>query len=566
MKKLAVLLSPLPFALHAAGAFAASPPPPSAPPPPGIGDILQQAAPPPRAPEETPLPPIQGVPAEPPLTKLPGNQATIEVHDFTIVGNRVVDADKLRALVDDAKGKKLSLADLQDLATRITRYYRGHGYFVARAYIPAQEVVGQTVTIRVIEGQYGDFHLQNHARLRDGIAQDILDAVRDKDIVSVDTLERAMMILNDTPGTRVTQVSVSPGTKIGTSDFNVTTEPTPLVSGQVALDDYGGLYTGRGRVSVNASIDGPTHSGDRVDVFALLDENNELNSGRLAYTTLLTPTGLTGELGVSRTTYKLGSTYKDLDAYGHATSIDGQLSYPIVLTETRRLQAVFGVQHSDLLDEISSTDTKTPKQSDTISPGLEFSTTSATSANSAGISVTLGELGIDSPSAKELDAEGGKTDGQFAKIDAHADHKQSLPRGLVLDLDARAQVVPGGKSLDGSQKLLVSGDTAVQAYSPDELLGDDGAIGRVTLSRPFTIREVVVLTPSAFFDVGWAHNGYTTTDVPSDRTLTDVGPGLTATYRNIVASVEWAHRTSGGKAIAEPTPTDRILARLAVLF
>jgi len=560
MKSLILALSPLALLLASTSARAAPAPPP------GIGQVLQQTTPPAHAEPTTPLPPIEGAPSEAPMAALPGGQGTLTVKAFKIVGAKVIPAAELEKLVKGAEGKPLTLDQLQEAATSITRYYRNKGYFVARAYVPAQEVVDQTVVIRVIEGQYGDFHLNNHARLRDSIALGVLDAVKSHDIVSVDTLERAMLILNDTPGVRVTKVSVSPGTRVGTSDFNVETAATPLLSGQASVDNYGSLYTGKTRASLNASVDGLTGTGDRLDMFGMVSEHDDLNSGRLAYTRLLTPTGLHGEVAASYTDYSLGSTYSSLNAVGHAFSVEGQLSYPILLSETRSLQGQVSFVHSDLEDDVRATGTKTPRHTDVGSAGLEFSQTGPTWANQAGGSLSIGDLGIDDAVARAEDALGAKTGGTFAKFNGHVERRQALPEGLILNVGVHVQAVLGGKSLDGSQKLSVSGSSGVIVYSPDEWLGDDAAVGRVTLSRPFALKDDFSLTPSVFADGGWGDNKFAPHGTPAARTLSDAGVGLTASYRRVSFSVQWAARVSGGAATSEPTASNRVLAQLALAF
>lgn len=560
MKSLVLALSPLALLLASTSALAAPPPPP------GIGDVLQQATPPPHPTPQTPLPAIEGIPSEPPMAALPGGETTFTVAAFKIVGAKVIRTAVLDGLVKDAVGKPLTLGQLNDVAVRITRYYRTKGYFVARAYVPAQEVVGGTVVIRVIEGRYGDFHLKNHGRLHDAIAQSILDAVKARDIVSVDTLERAMLIMNDTPGVKVEKVSVSPGTRVGTSDFNVETGATPFLSGVAAVDNYGSVYTGRVRASVSASVDGVTGSGDRLDLFAMASEHNNLDSGRLAYTRLLTPTGLQGEVGVSYTDYSLGGTYASLDSVGHALSVDAQLNYPILLSEARRLQGQIGFVHSDLQDDIRSTDTKTPKHTDVGSAGLEFSETAPTWANQAGGSISVGALGIDDVTARAQDALGARTQGIFAKFTGHIERRQALPDGFVLNAAAHVQFVFGGSSLDGSQKLSVSGSSGVIVYSPDELLGDEGVVGHIAISRPFAVSRDVSLTPSVFYDVGWGRNKFAQHGTPGERTLGDAGIGVIAAWRRVSLTVQWASRVSGGKATSEPTAPSRILAQLGLAF
>lgn len=61
---------------------------------------------------------------------------------------------ELLAVTGFILGSALSLSDLRLMASRIADYYHSHGYFVAQAYLPAQDIKDGVVTIAVIEGQY----------------------------------------------------------------------------------------------------------------------------------------------------------------------------------------------------------------------------------------------------------------------------------------------------------------------------------------------------------------------------------------------------------------------------
>ncbi|MDD5030907.1 MAG: POTRA domain-containing protein, partial [Rhodoferax sp.] len=61
----------------------------------------------------------------------------VTVASFKITGNTVYSEDLLQALLGGYIGKQLDLADLDQAAAQISQYYRRHGYFVARAYLPA---------------------------------------------------------------------------------------------------------------------------------------------------------------------------------------------------------------------------------------------------------------------------------------------------------------------------------------------------------------------------------------------------------------------------------------------
>ncbi len=560
MKTTLFQLATLPLLIAASFSAAAATPP-------GISEVVQQATPIAPAVTKAPPPTIDGLLAtEPPLQSLPGNQPTVLVKGFTFVGASLFGEAQLQGVAADANGKRLSVAELQDVATRITRLYRDSGYFVARAYVPAQEIVGGVVVIRVIEGHYGQFVLDHHGRLHAATAQAILDAVKDADIVSVDTLERAMLVLNDTPGVHVTQVSVSPGEKVGTSDFHVATEATPAVSAIVTLDNEGSVYTGKNRLSFSGTWDAPTQTGDRLDLFAMTTDHSGLDSGRIGYWHLLTPTGMRGELAASRTTYDLGKTYAALDAVGHANTVEALVTYPAILTETHRLTAQVGGAYSSLVDEVHSTGTRTPKKDGNVNGGVEYSSIAPEASVQAGATVTIGHLGIDESTAAAADALGARTRGTFSKLALHAERRQSLPGAFEIDARLRAQTPLDDKSLDGSDKLEVSGSDGVIVYAPGELLGDTAAVGRISLSRAFPMGGESKLTPSVFVDQGWAHNKFAVAGTSKSRTLGDVGVGVVASYRMASLSVQWASRTVGGKARAEPTSSSRVLAQLAIAF
>ncbi len=551
--------TPLPLLLAAAlQAQAATPP--------GIGETLKQVKPPPVPSSKAAAPDLHQLEApEPEIQSLPAGQATVEVKAFQFSGNAQFTGEQLHALVADAQGKTLTVAELNAVATRITRAYRTAGFFVARAYVPAQEIMGGVVRIRVVEGHYGRFILDHHARLELARAQAILDAVKDHDIVSVDTLERAMLILNDTPGVHVTRVSVSPGEQVGTSDFNVATEPTPAFAGVVAADNYGSRYTGRNRLSFNGAWDAPTQAGDRLELFAMTTGDDGLDSGRLGYSRLLTPTGLRGQAAVSHTSYALGDTYAALDATGHADTLDAHLSYPLVLTETHRLTMQAGGSLSHLVDEVRSTQTRTRKRAEAVDAGLEYSSVADGARTQAGGTLTYGHLGLLDATAAAQDATGAHAGGDFAKLFAHAELQRALAGAIVLDARARAQASLTGKSLDGSQKLEITGSDGVMAYAPGEALGDTAAVAHVALGRRFELGGVT-LTPQVFVDEGWSHNRFAVAGTAASRTLGDAGLGAVAAWKSVSLSMQWAARTQGGRPTAEPTASHRVSAQLSASF
>jgi len=107
---------------------------------PNIGSVLNQSQVPAIQQPDSKLPNIGGIQIEPPMQKLPNNSPKIHVRELAIVGNREIAADVLMQQIAGVAGKDMSLAELETVTSKLTHYYRIKGYFVARVYVPAQQV------------------------------------------------------------------------------------------------------------------------------------------------------------------------------------------------------------------------------------------------------------------------------------------------------------------------------------------------------------------------------------------------------------------------------------------
>src|SRR5690606_11797266 len=124
------------------------------------------------------------------------------------------------------RNQGLTIGQLQLVADEITRYYREKGFFLARAVIPAQEVVDGVVVIRVLEGRLGGVQAQGNDSYSFGRLADPFETYLGE-LVTVDKIEDALLTLQDYPG--LSSVGVfQPGSGVGTADIlvNVSDEDT----------------------------------------------------------------------------------------------------------------------------------------------------------------------------------------------------------------------------------------------------------------------------------------------------------------------------------------------------
>ncbi|MDT7516582.1 ShlB/FhaC/HecB family hemolysin secretion/activation protein [Rhodoferax mekongensis] len=538
---------------------------------PNIGDVLRQSSEVPKASSKnTAIPNFGSDKLDPPMKALPaGPKVVVKSFDFT--GNRELGTDSLQALATDSIGKSLSLAELEQVAQRITRHYRSKGYFVARAYIPAQEIADGWIRIQIVEGYFGKFNLTNKSLANSEVIQSLLDDVKKYDIVSLDTLERAMLIVNDTPGAQVVSAEVSPGEKIGSSDFAVETRATDPYNGYVQLDNFGSVYTGATRLGVGVQFNSPSGRGDRLSLNALTTENSGIANGRAAYSALLAPNGLRGEISLAHTDYSLGDSYKSLDAKGTADVIDLTLTYPMRRIRAQTIETTLNIASKALEDKIASTNTVTPKKIDALTAGLNLRDEGyflgAAGMTQASIAMTFGQLSIKDATALSNDAAGADTSGGFNKITGSLSRVSLLPADFTLLTSLRFQQSLNQKNLDSSERMSVSGSSGVMGYPSGELAGSNAALVRVELSRSLPSWNTD-FSNSWFVFANWGQAEAARPVSATDRlrTISDVGIGWNANWKKASFRVQVAHRLEETAPTSEAFPVNKVLAQLTLAF
>jgi hypothetical protein len=206
----------------------------------------------------------------------------------------------------------MTLSGLRAMAARIADYYHKNGYFLAQAYLPAQDIQGGVVTIAVIDGQYGKVTLNNQSRVSDGLANNLLGGLNAGDAITSAALENRLLLLSDLPGVKVSS-TLLPGASPGASDLVVNLTPGERISGSVDADNAGNRYTGQYRLGATVNWNEPTGLGD-VASLRVLTAGAGLNYARGSYQ--LHAGKATVGVAYSYLHYALGREFDSLDAHG----------------------------------------------------------------------------------------------------------------------------------------------------------------------------------------------------------------------------------------------------------
>jgi hemolysin activation/secretion protein len=239
---------------------------------------------------------------------------TVTARSFKISGNTAFAESVLAPLVAPYVGKSLDLAGLDEVAGVISQYYRQQGYFVARAYLPAQEVASGNIEIAVIEGRLGaiKFNRGTTTRLDDARAESLLAGAAPIGApVREQNIERGLMLLNDLPGIEVKSTLI-PGATPGTSDLVIETTEGRLLGASIDADNFGNKYTGTVRLGATANLNNPSGIGDQLVVRGMTTGSG-LKYGRVAYSAPVGDIGTKLGAALSRLDYRLGKDFAALN-------------------------------------------------------------------------------------------------------------------------------------------------------------------------------------------------------------------------------------------------------------
>jgi hemolysin activation/secretion protein len=459
-------------------------PAPSGPTPPDSGILLDTVKPVPALPAKPPGKLVTAEPeSRPALSAVPGLRVHLTSVRFS--GVTAVPLADLQALARPSLGKDVTFAELDAIAGRVTKLYRDRGFFIARAYLPQQELTDGSVEILVLEGHLGEVHVK-YATAGPSVSNAVLasfvkDAIPAQKPVTVRELERAMLLANDLPNL-IAHATLVPGQSVGTSDLIMEVDQKGWFSHDtIEADNAGSRYSGTYRFGGSANLVSPAGIGDLLSG-RILSSFDGFNYGRLGWTTPVTGTGL--KLGVSETytNYRLGGALSPLDDHGAANVASVFSVYPIVRARTFNLYQTVTLEARALHDESVAGELadKRIKAGTLGLNGDETDTLNGAGLSTFAASVEFGHLSLSSGAADvAADAETAQAAGNYRKVTLQASRQQRLVDNVVLYGSLNAQFA--SKNLDSSESLSFGGPGGVRAYPVGEAPADAGVVATLEL-------------------------------------------------------------------------------------
>ncbi len=533
--------------------------------PPHAGDQIRQI--PPSPPVRKTAPELPAKQEHTPTVPIP-THSTIRVNSLHITGQTVYSETELITITGFKPASELTLNDLREMALKISDFYHKNGYFVAFAYLAAQEITNGTVNISVVEGHYGDISVHNKTNLSDNLAHSLLSGLSTGGLIYSAPLERRLLLLSDLPGIVVKSTMV-PGGSIGASDLIVDITSGERVTGSVEADNAGNRYTGAYRLGVTVNLNNPMGLGD-IATLRTLVSNGGLYYVRTSYQ--IQTGNVTVGAAYSVLGYQLGEEFKDLQANGTAQIMSIFGSYPLIRSYDKNLRVQLAFDDKTFQDRVDSTSTVTDKSARVLMISLygdQRDNFYGGGQNSYSLTWTTGSITLQTPSVYVSDAVTAQTSGQYNKFSYRAMRLQNITEAISLYAAINGQLAL--KNLDVSEKIELGGMYAVRAYPEGEAYADQGYIMNLEvrlLLPPFSERM-----PGQIHLIGFADTGTVTinknpwTSEPNHKTLQGAGLGITwEKYNDFAVKAYYARKLGSETATSAPDSPDQFWVQLVKYF
>ena len=476
----------------------------------------------------------------------PDSGAQVAVTGFKFSGYEgLVPESYLQALVADAIGKSLTFSELQGVAEAVTTWLKSEGWFLARAYLPKQDVTSGVIEIVIIQGKSdGTLSIKRSGQTR--IAEKTLRSIAGEAVTSGRTfndqkLEQQILLINDLPGVTA-KASLSAGATPGTTGILLEISEVPLLTGAVWGDNHGNRYTGSWRGNGMLNVNDPFCYGDQLSILAVGSEG--LVQGKVGYSFPVAANGIKSTISYTGMRYQLVGDQAFLDSTGQSHTVDAGFSYPLLRSRVINITSTLTYEYKNLTDSMSGADIHSKQ----LHSGT-FSFNGENYDNVLGGALTTWNAGVTSGSMHDgITAGISRTAASYTRANAGLTRLQRLTKQTVLNLSWSSQQALD--NLDSSEKFNLGGPGGVRAYPVGEASGDSGHLFNADLRYDLPLPQSWGLfQPYGFYDAGritlhkqtWPNSVATATNQNS-YWLQGTGAGLSYTYSpRFSLKALWAH-------------------------
>ncbi|MFH1157525.1 MAG: ShlB/FhaC/HecB family hemolysin secretion/activation protein [Pseudomonadota bacterium] len=444
----------------------------------------------------------------------------------------------LSSLFEDMIGQKVSFADLNAIAQRVTKKYREEGYVFSRAVLSPQKVENGVVHLRAVEGHIDNVQVVGTFKDNNGTIKEMADKIRSAGPANTRQIERYLLLIDDLPG--ITAKSfIKPSKAQGGGDLIISVEEDAF-EGSVGADNRGSKYIGPYRGTLVGAFNSLLGVHDRTTLRGIVTSQiNEMKFADVTHEEQLGSEGMKVKARAAFTSTDPGGNISALGIQGDSQLYDLEGSYPVVRSRNYNLNLLGGL---------------TALNSETDTAGIQTAQDHVRSVRAGAtfdfIDQMKGVNQFDLQVTQGLDALGATNDG-VGRSRANGEHKflrgnltgtriQELAYDWSLMLLGTGQI--SSSPLLASEEFSVGGPTFGRAYDSGEITGDRGwaGVGELRYGGPVDNEILQSYQLYSFIDFGRVWNRSPVVGEAADDSLASAGLGVRFNLKkNISGYVEW---------------------------
>ncbi|MBU3670302.1 MAG: ShlB/FhaC/HecB family hemolysin secretion/activation protein [Polynucleobacter sp.] len=422
------------------------------------------------------------------------------VNSFVLEGVKTLPEAKVQETLKAWVGKSVNFDDLQKACDAVVELYRKNGMTV-QAILPPQKIDSGVVKILITEAKLSEVIVdtpQGDTRFgKQRAAEYITYANPIGAPLNMDRLERALIILNETPGVMVAS-QLEPGKNDGETAVRVQLTEPPVGAGRVELNNYGSRTTGANQGVIALNANNVTGIGDQAALNGIYSEGSQYIQG--AYSIPGSKDGL--RLGVAGTylNYKNVSNYASPNGgWGDSWTAGLSAAYPLIRSQATNLNATMNYDVKSYMNKNQATQYVISSYNiNNFSIGMSgnhYDGFGGGGISTGSVSLVFGYLDILGTSTPGY---GAYTPPGFTKFAVSGSRNQQLTEDGLTSFYIAASGQMASVNLNSAEQFYLGGPYGVRAYPVAQAGGSQGGLATAELRRQLPQN----VTISAFFDAG----------------------------------------------------------------
>lgn len=195
-----------------------------------------------------------------PEKQLDLGEETAFVKEVRFTGNTIFSPKQFQEWVAPYMNRDLSMREMTEICQLIQEKYGEKGYFLSRAYLPAQEIHDGVLEIAILEGKLGEISVIGNKYYREKFILDHFADLQNK-AINYDQFLKALLLLDENIDLNIGAI-FKKGKEYGTADVVLRVKDDRPIHVTLDHNNYGSDHTSKQRTGLRVDFGNTLMDGD----------------------------------------------------------------------------------------------------------------------------------------------------------------------------------------------------------------------------------------------------------------------------------------------------------------